>query len=1225
MMCREDHLVGRGGVLVLIAMTLMNSCNTHKAQIVSSGLGQHFVSPRKARDKRKTQVLVKLPGAELKRRRLLSQMQRLMDPTSSKPGRSLGTTLEGPSGEADNINLTNDFDFAGAEVETAHAVSSDRPADSETSPSKRRTLPDKSTGTLYANWKKLIPTLVDPQLKYYARTLGQALETTHNVISACGTLSCAQRRTSILCLFFDRFISIDVLSCECSSLPQVLLHHGLFPTAPSQPRMAVSVDLLSFYRALFERSCDAINALASALKTHYLCRGFQVTDSHGDIVQEPFCRGLGYAVQWYDVLQVEIERQVDAVLKQSRDLVAGLQSPQPLALAHAEHSAEIGLHHACFGGALFGRPVDQGGDIHVATDGNFHHRHRRSAGDCPPFYEPTYFLPKGFVDAVGRRIHTQRKRPAKVHTPLVPDKAIDLCENAYEAADGKKQKAAMDSFDDTGLMALICRHDIPLFFVNIDSPGEQQKYPIALIENLFTLLPPQATVVTLYDVGCVLARTLSKFEILPKDTLSRLRFMTTAMHAYGHEWACQLAYNPRVERSSSRQRRIWLIDRQATAIGSEMKSDLGDWLKRCLKRGVKDQGSAALDVINRSETSVEDLQAQWADQRQSQLSIRAHAPTRLKKELDTVLTLQADLDVSDRALQATKTMLEKEAASDDTLDVLESLQRGHDRLMTKVEALYASLNVNDRFPELDGINLNFVHVLLMARDLKMNIRKCAITSFFEWDKLDRAVGGSHQTLAKCQPALMMAIRKFNSYCERLESLYDPTWTIPLPTPLPTKLAELRGDQTLMQDVWVTPSMGDVPCWLEDADIRDGIRALLKRDRCQEEQKRLGMEADNLCRFFGEELTALELSLRLPKNKRFRVPLQQQHSHFIRLQTRWSNSLAPSARFTSRAKEALDRAIAYSGDPQDTVLNLASITVQDPAPEDEPVVPEVDDLDSQQLEPEQAALADILEGDVAGAEFDEDQNLMSNMCADIVWDSPEGLLIDDFRAPSQDSHVIVAGQVATRVRPSMGGFPQQVFEPRDISFLASPTAYLNDVCINGCAMLLQIDIPNPIVAIFSTHDLPRIRYNAADDILWRNTSWTRYWEKDVWIIPIHRPASVGHWVACVIYLSRKEIHLFDSLAERKPWKHDLKDIMKLVCRLLVVAHQRDKQVHIDLDGWVARPLTVKPLQTNGYDCGVWILAAMIAVLCGRHITRLQEEEMSDLRYYLRARVLSIPAF
>ncbi|KAG1859743.1 hypothetical protein F4604DRAFT_1930462 [Suillus subluteus] len=598
------------------------------AQLVSSGLGQHF-----------------FPGAELRRRRLLNQMQQLMNPTSS-PIEQPPAVLGSSSGEAEVVNLPDDLDFmdvAGDDAEVPKEISSDMRTNSQ----KRRILPDKSADSLYGNWRKLIPTLVDPQLKYYTRTLGQALEKTHDVISACGTHSCVRKTTNMLCLFFDRFVSINVLSCECSSLPQVLLHHGLFPTAPSQPRMAVSVELLSFYRALFECSCDAINALASTLRTHYSRRGFQVTDSRGGIIHEPFRRGLGHAVQWYDVLQVKIEQQADVALQQSRDRVASsLQRPLP---GLDGSTSTLGLQYgrcapllvqrwpACFGGALFGRPVHQGGDIHVATDGNFHHRHRRSAGDCPRFYEPTYFIPKQFVDAIGLRIDVQRKRPVKAHAPLVPDEAIDLCENAYEAADGKKQKAAMDSFDDTGLMALICRHDIPLFFANIDSPGEQQKYSVALIEHLFTLLPPQATVVTLYDVGCVLAHSIAKFDILPEDVTSRLRFATTAMHAYGHEWACQLVHNPRmciglglsdgegterlwsrfvrligVERSSSRC--LWLIDRQASAIGTEMKADLGDWIKRRHKQGVKDQGSMALDVINRCETSVEDLQAQWADQ-----------------------------------------------------------------------------------------------------------------------------------------------------------------------------------------------------------------------------------------------------------------------------------------------------------------------------------------------------------------------------------------------------------------------------------------------------------------------------------------------------------------------------------------------------------------------------------------------------------------------------------
>jgi len=146
-------------------------------------------------------------------------------------------------------------------------------------------------------------------------------------------------------------------------------------------------------------------------------------------------------------------------------------------------------------------------------DGNFHHRHRRPVGDCPPFYDPIYFLPKLQVDDVGQRINMARKQPARQCNMAVPDEAVDRCEDSYEAADGKKQKAAIDSFDDTGIMALICRHDIPLFFANIDTAGEQQKYSITLIEHLFSLIPLKCNVVVLYDIGCVLARSLMKVSM----------------------------------------------------------------------------------------------------------------------------------------------------------------------------------------------------------------------------------------------------------------------------------------------------------------------------------------------------------------------------------------------------------------------------------------------------------------------------------------------------------------------------------------------------------------------------------------------------------------------------------------------------------------------------------------------------------------------------------------
>lgn len=148
-------------------------------------------------------------------------------------------------------------------------------------------------------------------------------------------------------------------------------------------------------------------------------------------------------------------------------------------------------------------------DFHVATDATFHHRHMVTAGDSPHFFDPSYIISKEFVDSVGDRIEANRQRPTKPYTPKVPKEAVDECEKSYEAADGNKVKTAMDRFDDTGLMALVCRHDIPLFFANVDTPGEQQKYPIALLEHFFTLIPENSTVACLYDVGCVLDRSLS--------------------------------------------------------------------------------------------------------------------------------------------------------------------------------------------------------------------------------------------------------------------------------------------------------------------------------------------------------------------------------------------------------------------------------------------------------------------------------------------------------------------------------------------------------------------------------------------------------------------------------------------------------------------------------------------------------------------------------------------
>jgi hypothetical protein len=59
----------------------------------------------------------------------------------------------------------------------------------------------------------------------------------------------------------------------------LLVQHGVFSMSPTRPKTGVSIDLLEVYRALFERSRDAINALSSALHTIYDRRGFQIMSS----------------------------------------------------------------------------------------------------------------------------------------------------------------------------------------------------------------------------------------------------------------------------------------------------------------------------------------------------------------------------------------------------------------------------------------------------------------------------------------------------------------------------------------------------------------------------------------------------------------------------------------------------------------------------------------------------------------------------------------------------------------------------------------------------------------------------------------------------------------------------------------------------------------------------------------------------------------------------------
>jgi hypothetical protein len=120
-----------------------------------------------------------------------------------------------------------------------------------------------------------------------------------------------------------------------------------------------------------------------------------------------------------------------------------------------------------------------------------------------------------------------------------------------------------------------------------------------------------------------------------------------------------------------------------------------------------------------------------------------------------------------------------------------------------------------------------------------------------------------------------------------------------------------------------------------------------------------------------------------------------------------------------------------------------------------------------------------------------------------------------------------------------------FELKDLAIMDTQNERLNDVCLNGIAATLHTFFDNPTYprsrqcVMFTTFDLPMVRYNTSDDDIWRRCHHAEYWSKDVWILPIHRTHPNLHWVLCCIFPHNCELLLFDSLSESSLWKREIK--------------------------------------------------------------------------------------
>lgn len=185
--------------------------------------------------------------------------------------------------------------------------------------------------------------------------------------------------------------SIDLPMCQCRPFAELLIERGFFPTAPSQPNLAISIDFLELYCALFEQTGDAVTAIAAAMSKLYSRRGFPVVNKQvrirrvrllntliylrqGKPIEDPFRKALSAAAQWYDCLRGQVRRSVDDAIEEARQKIqsaAGVApDPQELVDEPSKPTYQLPSAHycarllqercpACFGGRMAGRSFQQ--------------------------------------------------------------------------------------------------------------------------------------------------------------------------------------------------------------------------------------------------------------------------------------------------------------------------------------------------------------------------------------------------------------------------------------------------------------------------------------------------------------------------------------------------------------------------------------------------------------------------------------------------------------------------------------------------------------------------------------------------------------------------------------------------------------------------------------------------------------------------------------------------
>ncbi|KAF7334340.1 hypothetical protein MSAN_02378900 [Mycena sanguinolenta] len=562
---------------------------------------------------------------------------------------------------------------------------------------------------------------------------------------------------------------------------------------------------------------------------------------------------------------------------------------------------------ACFGALVRDGSVKM--DIHCCMDACFNQKRDSDSGttDPPKFHPESHFIPESisaqmeeYVDSVRNTKPSKKRRKAAdategdqdeddhyEHEKLkLPRSVLDACEASFKAADENRQKASSQFYDDTGLMALLCRHDRVLWLVNMHSAGEKQFNVWLLLETLMQHLPLAS-----WWEFCTISLVKRSVRFI-----ERLRFAVSVFHAFGHDWPCQVIYHPlKCEgfgfsngegcerfwhsishliahlRISGYHHRIYTLDSQVKQVDEANLFKLAEWNHRCTLFSQNKREEAERD-LKKCGLSSEYLKDQWKAQVKAQTKpVPRRSKTQSAKAVATVIALRNAVEIEKAEVDSCKQALEE---ADE-----EGRERGGGR-KTSIGGCPRDLEENARptAPPRGGSRAGrekprkFDSVIFYVRGNSSGIG---------WNERRAGIGRqklrahTEAAVKRRQPKISNLVREYNKLCDamghEIRTRKAPRGAIAPDRIDPKKVYALDVDDSIWQDVG-----------LED----DDDRAEPPLDRADEEDAMLAKERRSMRAWFIEEWDVVNMAMADAANEQDRYQFHLRRERLVQLCATW---------------------------------------------------------------------------------------------------------------------------------------------------------------------------------------------------------------------------------------------------------------------------------------------------------------------------------------------------